>query len=123
MAQLPCIGLSWLLTNRHLLGVASHLLSLWGNPSLPNFETYLRVVCKTISISGMRSDEMSLGDEAATLGGLLELSNLWRELDSIRTPMDLDFIYRCAYLHIHIYALNRQCPYGYTCLHESPSSF
>ena len=23
----PCIGLSWPLTNRHLLGVASHLLS------------------------------------------------------------------------------------------------
>ena len=26
---LPCIGLSWPLTNRHLLGVASHLLSRW----------------------------------------------------------------------------------------------
>ena len=31
MAQLPCIGLSWPLTNRHLLGVASHLLSLRCN--------------------------------------------------------------------------------------------
>ena len=28
MAQLTCINVSWPLTNRHLVGVASHLLSL-----------------------------------------------------------------------------------------------
>ena len=30
MAQLPCIGLSYPPTHRHLLGVKSHLLSRWG---------------------------------------------------------------------------------------------